>query len=87
MKREASVPVHELLLIHSAASVSAGSRPFATDMDGEIVWYAARPEFLTRVLPGGRFLGLADGMNSVNAMLRQQVIRETDLAGNVVRED
>jgi hypothetical protein len=86
IKREAGVPVHERLLINSAASVSAGSRPFATDMDGEIVWYAARPEFLTRVLPGSRFLGLADGMNSVNTMTRLQVIRVTDLAGNVIQE-
>lgn len=86
IKREAAGPVHEALLIHSAASASAGSRAFATDMDGEIVWYAAHPDFLTRVLPGGRFLGLADGMNSVNAMRRQQLLHVTDLAGNVIQE-
>jgi hypothetical protein len=86
IKREGDVPVYERLFINSTASASAGSRPFATDMDGEIVWYAARPDFLTRVLPGGRFLGLAEGMNTVNAMRRLQVLHVTDLAGNVIRE-
>ena len=84
--RQAGGPVHEPLLIHSAASISAGSRPFATDLEGEIVWYAPRPDFLTRVLPGGRFLGLPDGMNTVNPMRRLQVLHVTDLVGNVIQE-
>ena len=41
---------------------------------------------MTRVLPGGRFLVLAEGANSANDMRRLQVVREMDLAGNILRE-
>lgn len=60
----------------------------ATDLDGNVVWYlnSASSTFLTRVLPGGRFLILADGANSVNDMKRWQLVREVDLLGNTMRE-
>jgi len=72
--------------IFSAASASAGRRPFATDLQGRVIWYLRSGDFMTRVLPGGRFLVLADGQNTVNAILRNQVLRELDLAGNIIRE-
>ena len=63
-------------------------RPTATDLDGHVVWYLnpTSTSFLTRVLPGGRFLALADGENSANTMRRWQLVRELDLLGNTIRE-
>jgi arylsulfate sulfotransferase len=74
------------VIIHSAASMGASVRPFATDLQGRPIWYLLTGDFLTRVLPGGHFLALADGMNSVNRTHEEQVLKEIDLAGNVVRE-
>jgi arylsulfate sulfotransferase len=74
------------VIIHSAASLGAGARPFATDLQGRPIWYLLTGDFLTRVLPGGHFLVLGDGMNSVNHTREEQVFKEIDLAGNVVRE-
>jgi hypothetical protein len=63
-------------------------RSLAVDLEGDVVWYLspASTSFLTRVLPGGRFLVHADGANSVNDMKRWQLLREVDLAGNTIRE-
>jgi arylsulfate sulfotransferase len=63
-------------------------RAGATDLDGNVLWYLtpASNSFLTRVLPGGRFLVHADGANSVNDMKRWQLVREVDLLGNTIRE-
>jgi hypothetical protein len=63
-------------------------RSDATDLDGNVVWYLdpVSNSFLTRVLPGGRFLALADGANSVNTMKRWQLLREMDLLGHTLRE-
>ncbi len=74
------------VLIHSISSLGAGKRPMATDMDGNVIWYMRNADFLTRVLPGGRFLVLAEGANAANDMRRLQVVREVDLAGHVIRE-
>jgi hypothetical protein len=79
-------PVQEPLLIHVPVALNALKRPFATDMDGQLVWYSPWPQLLTRVLPGGRFLGQGDGPNSVNLIQRMQVLRETDVAGSTLRE-
>jgi hypothetical protein len=76
----------EPVIIYSASSTSAGKRPFATDLDGRIVWYLRSTDFMTRVLPGGRFLVLAEGQNAVNTMTRLQLVREVDLAGNIIHE-
>jgi hypothetical protein len=76
----------EPVIIFSAAAMGPGARPFATDLQGRVIWYLRSNDFLTRVLPGGRFLVLADGLNSVNNTHEEQVLKEIDLAGNVVRE-
>jgi hypothetical protein len=78
----ASAPV----AIFGSASASAGRRPFATDLQGRVIWYLRSGDFMTRVLPGGRFLVLADGQNTGNSILRNQLLRELDLAGNIIRE-
>jgi len=69
----------------------AGHVPFhsqATDLDGNVVWTMSSysPAFLTRIVPGGRFLVLAEAANSQNDMKRWQVVREVDLLGNILRE-
>jgi hypothetical protein len=61
-------------------------RPFATDLDGREIWYLRNVDFLTRVLPGGYFLVLADGQNTNNSIRRYQALRLLDLAGNIIRE-
>ncbi len=77
----------EPVVIFSAASAGAGTRPFATDLQGRVIWYLRNADFLTRVLPGGRFLVLAvDGQNTANPIRRYQALRLLDLAGNIIRE-
>ena len=77
----------EPVVIFSAASAGAGTRPFATDLEGRVIWYLRTADFMTRVLPGGRFLVLAiDGMNTNNPIRRYQALRLLDLAGNIIRE-
>ena len=78
--------VAEPVLVHSVASISGQMRPFATDLDGNIIWYLRQPAFLTRIIPGGKFLALSEGANATNDMQRMQLVREFDLAGNVLRE-
>ncbi len=78
--------VAEPVLVHSVASMSDQVRPFATDLKGDLIWYLRTTAFLTRIVPGGRFLTLSEGQNSVNDMRRLQLLREFDLAGNVLRE-
>jgi len=58
----------------------------ANDLEGNVVWTMPSPAFLTRVLPGGRFLVLAEAANSQNDIKRWQVVREVDLLGNTLRE-
>ena len=80
-------PPTERFLIRSLASVSGESwRAMASDLDGNVVWYMNTSAFLTRVLPGGRFLVMAEGANSANDMRRLQVLKELNLLGQTVRE-
>ena len=61
------------------------SRPMATDIEGNLVWYLPEHDLsLTRMLAGGRFLVFSGGVNDENS--RNQVLQEVDLAGNVIRE-
>jgi hypothetical protein len=85
--RTGSAPPAERFLIRSMASVSGDSwRAMASDLDGNVVWYMNTSAFLTRVLPGGRFLVLGEGANSANDMRRLQVLKELNLLGQTVRE-
>jgi arylsulfate sulfotransferase len=74
------------VIIYSAASAASSAHPLATDLQGRVVWYLRSADFLTRVLPGGHFLVLAEGDNSSNTIRRNQLLRELDLAGNIIRE-
>ncbi|HCC59338.1 MAG TPA: hypothetical protein DEQ47_19160 [Solibacterales bacterium] len=76
--------------VGSAASepliIRSSDRVIASDLEGNVLWYLPTEAFLTRVLPGGDFLVIGDGRNSVNTMRRWQLVREVDLLGNVLRE-
>jgi hypothetical protein len=74
------------VLICGALSRDGAARPLATDLDGRVIWQMRSPGLLTRVISGGRFLVIADGMNSANSTREEQVLRELDVAGNTIRE-
>ncbi len=58
--------------------------PVATDLAGNVIWYAPGVlSFLTRPVAGGGFWGI---VQDLFAPPSQQVLREFDLAGTVVRE-
>lgn len=62
--------------------------PAATDLNGNIMWYypGGADTLVTRLLPGATLLTFQNGSswNSSNTTL--QLIREIDLAGNIVHE-
>jgi hypothetical protein len=82
------------VLVADSLSIGASvGYPVATDLFGRPIWYY--PAFndpsqagglLTRVLPGGTMLVLANGKNSVDATTSLQILREIDFAGNALRE-
>ena len=78
--------VSEAVEIYSTFSLTGGSRPFAIDLQGRTIWYLESPATIDRVLPGGHFLAIAEGMNSVNITKEEQLLRELDLTGSIVRE-
>jgi hypothetical protein len=72
------------ILLLSANSDSEGA--MATDLDGNPIWYYTSDDqahlTLTRILPGGNMLVNAPSI----AASDRDVLREIDLAGNIVRE-
>lgn len=62
--------------------------PFATDSVNTIMWYLPAYQntggYLTNPVPGGTFLGVADDSSGVPG--NRRLVREYDLAGNLVRE-
>jgi hypothetical protein len=79
-------PASEGVLIYSSITMGGGKVPFATDLQGRVVWYSPASDSITRVLPGGRFLLIAEGKNSANSTKDEQCLREVDLLGNIIRE-
>ncbi|HLH19783.1 MAG TPA: aryl-sulfate sulfotransferase [Bryobacteraceae bacterium] len=76
----AGVPVSTDILLHSIVN----SNPVATDLAGNIVWYAPFAlTTLTRPAPGGTFLGtIEDGTKDPS----QQIFRHFDLSGATIAE-
>lgn len=65
--------------------------PMAVDLSGMPVWYyqdpSGSPPLVTRPLLGGNILMIASGANSAGtAVTNSQILREIDLAGNIIRE-
>ena len=81
--RASGSSVSEPVLVHTGGG---RRRPFATDMDGNVIWYLRSADGVRRVLPGGRFLVHPEGANSANDMRRSQVLAEVDLAGALLHE-
>lgn len=79
-------PSAEPVVIHGAIAQGGGKRPFATDLEGRVIWYLPSSGMMTRVIPGGHFLVIGEGQNSVNNTKDEQLLQELDLAGNVIRE-
>ncbi|HVP00265.1 MAG TPA: aryl-sulfate sulfotransferase [Bryobacteraceae bacterium] len=84
--RTGGSPASEGVLIYSSETLGGGKGPFATDLQGRVIWYLLSSDSMTRVLPGGRFLLIGEGKNSVNSTKDEQCLREVDLAGNILRE-
>ena len=89
---DAAFPPTAVLVPPSEASSSkerfllfSAARPTATDLQGNIVWYAPiHEQALVRMLPGGRFLAITEGGSAAGE--RIQSLTEFDLVGNVVRQ-
>lgn len=65
--------------------------PIATDLFANIIWYYPVTVQLVRPVPGGTMLSLPGGPGTGTGVwgpnvTRQQLLREFDLAGNIVRE-
>jgi hypothetical protein len=83
----------DVLLVDSLTIGASVGYPVATDLFGRPIWYyaafndpAQAGGLLTRLLPGGTILTIANGKNSVDATSSLQILREIDLAGNTLRE-
>jgi hypothetical protein len=83
----------DVLLVDSLSIGASVGYPVATDLFGRPIWYyaafndpAQAGGLLTRLLPGGTILTIANGKNSVDATSSLQILREIDLAGNALRE-
>ena len=77
-------------LLHAVtANNGSGSfLPMATDLGGNITWFYASGDaaLLTRPVSGGYMLSLQNGVAWNPALNLTQYVRETDLAGNIIRE-
>ena len=65
--------------------------PTATDLSANIIWYYPQAVSLTRPVPGGTMLAIANGQGTGTGVwgpgvTQEQLLREIDLAGNLVRE-
>jgi hypothetical protein len=82
-----------LVLLHNM--IEFGTAPplpdVATDLAGNIIWYyypddLTNGSILTRPLQGGGMLTLQDDVSWDPTVTKEQLMRQIDLAGNIVRE-
>ena len=81
------------ILLHNVTQLGGGMiyPDIATDLLGHIMWYyyppdATHVDLLTRPLQNGTFLSIENGLAWNPATLEGQLLRQVDLAGNVIRE-
>jgi len=81
------------VLLHSITRLGGGVHypDVATDLSGNIIWYyytisGTHANLLTRPLADGTFLSIEDGPNWNPKEIAAQVLRQVDLAGNIVKE-
>jgi hypothetical protein len=81
------------VLLHNVLNLTNGTAypGWATDLSGNVLWYFYNSNVgygntLTRPLPGGNMLWIADGVAWNPSVTNQQYVRQIDFIGNIVRE-
>ncbi len=93
VKAGAHTDTTDWILLHNLIQLGGGTRypDVATDLSGKIVWYyypndISNSGLLVRPLPNGGALTIENGNVWNPASTEQQLLRQIDLAGNIVRE-
>ena len=81
------------VLLHNLLQLGGGTTypDVATDLSGNIIWYyyandLTHGDVMTRPLQGGGFITLQDDISWDPLVTKEQLMRQIDLAGNIVRE-
>jgi hypothetical protein len=81
------------VVLHNLLQLGGGKifPDVATDLSGNIIWYyypsdLTNGNLLTRPLPGGGFITMQDDHAWDPIVTKEQLLRQIDLAGNIVRE-
>jgi arylsulfate sulfotransferase len=80
------------IILHSVTRLGGGPHypDIATDLAGNVVWYyfpgTNNTDLLTRPLTNGTFMSIQGGQAWTPLSEESQLIRQIDLAGNVIRE-
>lgn len=81
------------VMLHNLIQFGGGTSypDVATDLSGNIIWYywandLSNGDVLTRPLPGGGFLTMQNDVSWNPTVTKEQLLRQIDLAGNIVRE-
>jgi len=83
----------EPVMLHNLIQPGSGKTfpDVATDLTGDIIWYyyandLTHGSVLTRPLQGGGFITMQDDVSWDPIATKEQLLRQIDLAGNIVRE-
>jgi len=92
IKTAASDPAYPVIL-HNMIQLGGGTTypDVATDLSGNIIWYyypndLTHGDVMTRPLQGGGFITMQDDVSWDPTVTKEQVLRQIDLAGNIVHE-
>jgi arylsulfate sulfotransferase len=88
---DTSEPVLLHNLLEPGGGVNSNYPDVATDQTGNIIWYYNSPDLtnndvMTRPLPGGGFITMQNDISWDPTITNGQLLRQIDLAGNIVRE-
>jgi len=81
------------VILHNMIQLGGGTvyPDVATDLSGNIIWYyypsdLTHGDVMTRPLQGGGFITMQDDVSWDPTVTKEQLLRQIDLAGNIVRE-
>ena len=81
------------VILHNMIQLGGGTvfPDVATDLAGDIIWYyyandLTHGDVMTRPLQGGGFITMQDDVSWDPTVTKEQLLRQIDLAGNIVRE-
>ncbi|MGC9949249.1 MAG: aryl-sulfate sulfotransferase [Bryobacteraceae bacterium] len=81
------------VILHNLLQLGGGTYypDVATNLSANIIWYyypddVTHGNVLTRPLPGGGFITMQNDVSWDPAVTQEQLLRQIDLAGNIVRE-